>query len=290
MAKTVSEAFEEFLARLVPTQAQRDAGASHRASVKAALAAKLTVNTFFESGSFSNGTGVRGFSDIDAFVSLGNDKPLSSYTALEWVKDALSARFPLTQVVIRRPAVVVKFAGGYETWEVIPAFVTGRGTTEYFVYDIPGPSAGSSWIDSAPKAHLAYVTECNETPHKGDAKDLARLIKSWKYYRNVPISSFYLEMRCAHHVAQQKNYMHVWDVCQLLEGLVAHKLAPMNDPKGLVGRIHACSSDANMSDALSKLETAANRARKALDADNAGNTSMAFSYLDLLFDGHFPAR
>src|SRR5680860_55223 len=201
MAKTVSEAFEEFLARLVPTQAQRDAGASHRASVKAALAAKLTVNTFFESGSFSNGTGVRGFSDIDAFVSLGNDKP-----------------------------------------------------------------------------------------HKGDAKDLARLIKSWKYYRNVPISSFYLEMRCAHHVAQQKNYMHVWDVCQLLEGLVAHKLAPMNDPKGLVGRIHACSSDANMSDALSKLETAANRARKALDADNAGNTSMAFSYLDLLFDGHFPAR
>jgi hypothetical protein len=121
MARSVNDGFVEFLRRLSPTDAQRTAGASHRTSVKAALEAELKVNNFYETGSFSHGTGVSGYSDIDALVSIGDSQPDSSYTALTWVKDALSARFPSTTVVIRRPAVVVKFAGGYETWEVIPA-------------------------------------------------------------------------------------------------------------------------------------------------------------------------
>lgn len=138
MARTVDQGFEEFLRRLVPTEAQRSAGASHRASVKLALESKLTVWNFFETGSFTHGTGVRHHSDIDALVSLGNSKPNSSYTALTWVKDALSARFPLTTVRISRPAVQVLFGGGYETWEVIPGFLTSSGDGA-MIYDIPSP-------------------------------------------------------------------------------------------------------------------------------------------------------
>ncbi len=290
MARTVNEGFEEFLGRLTPTQAQREAGAKHRASVKAAIEANLTVNNFFETGSFSHGTGVRGYSDIDVLVSIGGGKPESSYTALNWVKDALSARFPLTAVQIRRPAVVVEFAGGYETWEVIPGFLTGRGGADQLVYDIPGASTGSGWIDSAPKEHLAYVNECNEKPQKGKAKALARLVKAWKYYCNVPISSFYVEMRAAQHVSRQQTYIHVWDICQLLESLEDHELAAMNDPKGAAGRIYACSSESTREDALSKLSTAAGRARKALDAYRVNDPDTAFYYLNLLFAGNFPAR
>lgn len=290
MARTVNEGFEEFLIRLTPTEAQRIAGASHRASVKAALENNLKVNNFFETGSFTHGTGVRGLSDIDAFVSLRETKPDSSYTALEWVKDVLTKRFPSTPVSIRRPAVAVQFGAGFETWEIIPAFITGRGGEEQFVYDIPGPSTGSAWIDSAPQEHLKYVNECNKKPHEGDAKDLGRLIKAWKYYCNVPISSFYLEMRCAQHVARQTTYIHVWDVCQVLESLNDHELAAMNDPKGASGRIYPCSSDANKTDALSKLRTASTRARKALDANNDHDPETAFYYLDLLFCGKFPSR
>ena len=290
MTLTVNQAFDKFLTGLVPTPAQRDAGVSHRATVKAALEAKLTVHAFFETGSFSHGTGVRGHSDVDALVSVGNTKPESSYTALTWVKDALEKRFPSTDIVIRRPAVVVKFAGGYETWEVIPGFLTSRGTKDQLIYDIPGPNTGAAWIDSAPKEHLSYVNECNEQPHKGDAKGLSRLIKAWKYNCNVPVSSFYLEMRCAQHVATQTTYVHVYDVCQVLEKLDSHELAPMNDPMGATGRFHACSTDAQRTDALSKLHTGAVRARKALDAHRAENDLESFKYLDLLFGGKFPAR
>jgi hypothetical protein len=290
MARSVDEGFTEFLDRLTPTKVQRAAGAKHRASVRGALEATLAVSTFFEIGSFSHGTGVRNHSDIDVLVSIGDPKPHSSYTALEWVKDALSARFPLTSVVIRRPAVVVSFGGGYETWEVIPGFMTARGGKDQYVYDIPGPSAGEAWIDSAPKEHLAYVNECNQKPDEGDAKALARLIKAWKYYCSVPVSSFYLEMRCAQHVAAQKTYVHVWDVCQVLESLNGHQLAGLNDPKNAAGRIHACSSDSKRTESLSKLNTAAVRARKALDAYRADDPDTAFAYIDLLFGGHFPSR
>ncbi len=288
MGRSVPDGFDVFVGWLIPTEAQRTAGVSHRATVKGALEARLSVRNFFETGSFTHGTGVRGYSDIDALVSLA-EKPASSYTALEWVKTALVARFPATSVKIRRPAVVVEFGGGYETWEVIPGFLTARGTSSQYVYDIPGASSGT-WIDTAPKEHLAYVNECNAKPNKGNAKRLARLIKAWKYYCNVPISSFYLEMRAAQHMTTQTSYIDVWDVCLLLEKLNAHQLAGMNDPTGASGRINACSSDSTRADALSKLATGATRARKALDAYKADDPDTAFRYLDLLFGGRFPAR
>lgn len=289
MTRSIPEGFREFARRLTPTDSQRTAGARHRASVESALKAKLEVHQVFESGSFTHGTGVRGYSDIDAFVSLNGDRPGSSYTALEKVRDALSTRFNLTPVKIRRPAVVVEFASGYETWEVIPAYMTARGGTGQYVYDIPGPSAGGSWIDSAPRSHLKYVNEQNKKP-KGATKELTRFIKAWKYYLNVPISSFYLEMRCAKYMATIDTYVPIWDVSGLLSSLKKHELAPMNDPSGATGQIHPCSSDATKTDALSKLKTAERRAAAALADHRDDNEASAYEWLDLLFGGKFPSR
>jgi predicted nucleotidyltransferase len=290
MARSVDEGFREFLRRLTPTDAQRSAGAKHRETVKKALTDRLEVSTFSETGSFSHGTGVRNHSDIDVLVSLKGGRPESSYTALGWVKGALEARFPRTPVSIRRPAVVVRFGSGYETWEVIPGFMTGRGGANVYVYDIPSAVTNGGWIDSAPRTHLTYVNDANEKPSKGNAKALARLIKAWKYYCSVPVSSFYLEMRCAEHVKAQTTYVHIWDVWQVLNKLNSHQLAGMNDPGGATGRIYACSSQSSKKETLSKLNTATTRARKALDSYRDGKVDEAFRNLDLLFGGHFPAR
>jgi predicted nucleotidyltransferase len=290
MAKTVDQGFADFVQRLTPTAAQRTAGASHRESVQKALKDHLAVHSFFETGSFSHGTGVRNHSDVDVLVSLNYERPATSYTALTWVKNALEKRFPRTPIAVRRPAVVVNFGGGYETWEVIPGFITSRGGPDVRVYDIPSAVSNGGWIDSAPREHLAYVNDANKKPNEGNAKALARLIKAWKYFCNAPISSFYLEMRCAEHMRGETTYRPVWDVWQVLNKLNNHGLAGMNDPRHASGRIYACSTEAKKVDALSKLSTAKTRARKALDADNDGKTDNAFYYLNLLFGGHFPAR
>ncbi|WP_327049335.1 hypothetical protein OG320_16510 [Microbispora sp. NBC_01189] len=288
MARTVTQAFDIFLNRLTPLPSQRVAAAKHRESVENAIRAAMPVNLFRETGSFNHGTGVRQHCDMDILVSIRRDRPDSSDTALRWVKDALQARFPFTPVAVRRPAVVVNFALGSEPWEITPGFITRRGGEGVFVYDIPG--AASGWIDTAPVEHLNYVNECNQRRQtKGGAKKLARLAKAWKYYNRVPISSFYLEMRAAQHVATQNSFIPIWDICQLLEALVEHQLAGMNDPKQAATRFYPCSSEAKKAEALSKLQSAATRARNALDAYNDKKTSRAFYYLDLLFGGKFPS-
>lgn len=284
---TVAQGFDEFLKRLTPLASQRTAAASHRSQVEASLKRSLSVLVMRETGSFHHGTGVRNYSDVDVLASIGDTKPGSSDTALNWVKSALSGSFPTTSVRISRPAVVVEFAEGTETWEVIPGFLRHPGQSP--VYDIPG--AASGWIESAPTVHLDYVNECNQKDDiQGAAKKLARLAKAWKYYCNVPISSFYLEMRAAQHMMTEPAFIAVWDVCLLLESLRDDGLAAMNDPKGRTGCFYPCSSEYRKADALSKLSTAATRARKALRAHQDDKIDDAFFYLDLLFDERFPVR
>ncbi|MGA5605115.1 SMODS domain-containing nucleotidyltransferase [Streptomyces griseoincarnatus] len=289
MALSVNQGFDLFLQQLTPTVGERDAKARHRRSVEASLqAAAFGVSLFRETGSFTHGTGVRGHCDVDLLASIKASRPNSSDTALGWVKSALQASFPSTEVVIRRPTVQVRFAAGTETWEVLPAFLTFRGG-DTSVYYIPGAAGG--WMDSAPTAHLEYVNEVNQRPAAaGGAKKLARLAKAWKYYNNVPVSSFYLEMRAAQHMAGEPNFIAIWDICGLLEKLDGHQLAAMNDPKNKAGRFAACSSDATRQEALSKLRTGAIRARKALDAYHKDDHATAFTYLSLLFGGRFPSR
>jgi len=289
MALTVGQGFATFLERLTPTEAGRAASAKHRASVEPSLKSALDVSTFREIGSFGHGTGVRGHYDVDLLVSIRGGKPGTSDTALKWVKDALSTSFPHTTVRIRRPAVVIDFAGGDERWEVTPGFLTSRGGTDVYVYDIPG--AASGWLDTAPVEHLTYVNEVNQVEKiSGGAKKLARLAKAWKYYNNVPISSFYLEMRAAKWLSTEASFNPAYDISGFLTHLESVKLGPMNDPKGAAGRFYACSSQAKGEDALSKLATGAKRAKTALNHHINGDAANAFLYYDRLFGEHFPSR
>ncbi len=286
MAKTAAEGFDTFLRWITPSDVERAKAATHRAGIEAKLEAKFGLYRMFESGSFRHGTGVSGHSDVDLFASLKSSKPLYGSNALSAVRDALKERFPSTYIHVAKPAVVLDFGSGYERVEVIPAYFQGtvEGNSKY---NIPGVT--SEWMQSTPEAHLAYVNESNTMPTKGKAKALARLMKAWKYYRNVPVSSFYLEMRAASYTRRQSTVVYWVDLCLLLEELQNIGLASMNDPTGTTGRIHAYSSEALKQDALSKLNRAAIRARKAYNAETAGDTSAAFEQWDLLFNGQFPA-
>jgi hypothetical protein len=287
MALSVAQGFETFLDRLIPLESQRVGSAKHRSSVEASLQNALNVRMFREIGSFGHGTGLRGHYDVDLLVSL-NNQPETSATALQKVKGALAESFPHTTVRVSRPAVVVEFNSGAETWEIVPGYrKTSAGDTA--LYAVPG--VGSvDWMESAPIEHLNYVNEINGVPGiSGGTKKLARLAKAWKYYNAVPISSFYLEMRAAQYMSGQKSFLPSIDICFFLEYLVRLDLAAMNDPKGIAKRFEACSSTATTTEAKSKLSTAATRARKAIDSDKAGETADAFHFFDLLFGEKFPA-
>jgi hypothetical protein len=172
-----------------------------------------------------------------------------------------------------------------ETYEIVPAY-WAHGPQARTVYNIPAP--GSGWRESAPDAHLSYVSTINDR-HGGKVKQLARFLKAWKYYRTVPLSSFYLEMRTASYAAGESSIVYSYDVYAVLRKLRAEDLAAMNDPMNLVGRIHAYSGYADYRDALSKLDIALARAEKALEAERNGNIRDAFRWWDAVYNDHFPA-
>jgi len=134
-----------------------------------------------------------------------------------------------------------------------------------------------------PKDHNKYVNQVNGK-HDGAAKRLARQVKVWKYRRNVPVSSCYLEMRAAKHIDGEDSYLPLWDLYLALKKILDANLASMNDPTGLGSRFGACSSESNRLDALSKLERAVTRARKAKDYAAAADDDSAIEQLRLLFN------
>ncbi|MDP3967212.1 MAG: hypothetical protein Q8Q02_02945 [Nocardioides sp.] len=275
MTQTAKAWLAELTDLYTPTAYQFEAARGHRASIETRLDNKLGVNEMFEIGSLNHGTGVWKYSDADFLVSLKGVQPGSPWTMLTKVKETLQERFPSTTIVVRRPAVVCKFSDAHV--EVVPAYPVATGG-----YEIANPADG--WMKTFPKSHNKYVTDINRN-HGGAVKKLARQVKVWKYRRNVPVSSCYLEMRTAKHMEGESSYLPLWDLYLSLRKIRDAQLAAMNDPTGLGSRFGACSSESNRLDAMSKLERAVTRARKAKDfAHDDDDQVKAIEQLKLLFD------
>lgn len=271
---TARQWLADLTSEYTPTSTQFDGARSHRAAIEVRLDTYLGIHQMFEIGSLRHGTGVWLYSDADYLVSLKGIRPDSPWTMLAKVKDQLQARFPSTTVVTRRPAVVCKFSDG--DVEVVPGYpATGGG------YWIANPADG--WMLTHPKQHNQYVTDVN-TKHNGAVKKLARQVKVWKYRRNLPVSSCYLEMRTAKHMEGESSYSPLWDLYLTLKKMRDADLAAMNDPTGLGSRFGSCSSESNRLDAMSKFDTAVNRALKAKDYAKDGYESLAIEQLKLLFN------
>jgi hypothetical protein len=288
MASSAEEAFREFNIKLIPSISEREKASSHRQAIYDKLESKYGLYRMFQSGSFKHGTGISGHSDVDYFVSLKSSRPLLSSSILNSVRDTLKERFPFTEIHVSRPAVVLEFGQGYERVEIIPAYAQGNvGETSHMKFKIPG--IFEEWLESTPEAHLAYVNSSDVNTPSGSTKEFTRLIKAWKYYRNVHISSFYLEMRAASYMREQSSYIPWLDLYYFLKWLNGNGIAAMNDPTGNTGRIYACSSDAMLEDSVSKLSTALTRAENAKDYKDNGNLSAAFDEWRKLFNYEFPS-
>lgn len=274
MSDTAKSWLDDLASLYTPTANQFDGAKSHRDAIETRLDTYLGVAEMFEIGSLRHGTGVWQHSDADYLVSLKGVRPGSPWTMLNKVKETLQGRYPNTTIVIRRPAVVCNFSDGVV--EVVPAYAGDAG---YWIAD-----PADEWMKTFPKHHNKYVNDVAGKHTAGVVKKLIRLVKVWKYKRNVPVSSCYLEMRTAKHMDGETSYSPLWDLYLTLKKMRDASLASMNDPTGLGSRFGACSSESNRLDAMSKLETAVSRALKAKDYDQADDQVKAIAQLKLLFN------
>jgi len=288
MAKTVDEGFRKFHGTLTATHEESQAAKNHRASIGTCLIKHFQMNRFFRTGSFGNGTSIRGYSDVDYFACIPTEnlKP-DSFTTLQEVQKALNSRFKHADISIRIPAVRVRFGtDASESTEIVPASFIKIDKNDNHIYKIPDSNGG--WMRSSPEAHNNYVDEVDEK-FEGKVKQLVRLLKAWKYYHSVPIRSFYLEMRVAKYASRQDFIDYSWDLKNIFKSLCGNQLAAFQDPKGIAGSISPCASEDQKPDALSKLKIAMVQAEKAYAAEDAGDMSNAFYSWNLLFARKFPS-
>lgn len=288
MPKTIEEGFRDFHAKLTPSSYESEASKNHRASIKDCLERNFRIKNLFSTGSFGNGTSISGYSDVDYFASIPSENlKQNSGVTLSQVRDTLDRRFQFTGVHVDCPAVVCPFGTDVkESTEITPADCVEKTTDGYFVYKIPDCSGG--WMRSSPAVHNAYVREVDQKLG-GKVKPLIRFIKAWKYYRDVPISSFYLELRVAKYAEGESSILYDIDVKRVFSLLYRVGLSQMQDPMGISGYINACSTQAKLNDASSKLYTALSRAEKAIEAKDRGDIKGAFDWWNLVYDGKFPS-
>lgn len=287
MPRTIDEGFRDLLSKLTPSGTESDAAKRHRASIEACLRNNYSLYRFVRIGSFGNGTSISGHSDVDFLAEVSsNDLSQDSNYCLTKLRNTLDARFSNTGVGVRCPAVLVPFGrDARDATEIVLAFDTGEKNRGHVVYGIADCSGG--WMKTAPDVHKAYVFTQDERLG-GKVRPLVRLIKAWKFSRNVPVSSFYLEMRVAEYSTREPSIVYSHDVKRVLCWLRDIGLASLQDPCGVSGYISACKTQAQKVDALSKLDTAATRATNALDCESAGKMSDAVDWWRLLYNDWFP--
>lgn len=292
MGKTLEQGFDTFLGRLVPLTSEHNTAASHKNSVESCLTNNFDCHTFFETGSFGNGTGVRHFSDTDYFAACKTAKLKNdSSVTLRQVKEALQATFPRTEgIEVKTPAVRIPF-GKYksEDLEVTPCDFRGLVDTpvgKKALYDIA--DYDGTWMSSSPHAHNAYVKQQDDRL-SGKLKPLIRLVKAWKFYNNVPIKSFYLELRVTKYAEDESSIIYDIDLRNVMKLLDNNQLASIRDPMGISGLVSACSTDAKKRDALSKLSTGFTRAEKAYQERNE-DLDDCFHWWNMFYNDGFPSR
>ena len=141
---------------------------------------------------------------------------------------------------------------------------------------------------SSPEAHDEYVRSVDTELH-GKVKPLIRFVKAWKYYNDVPISSFYLELLTTTYAAGEIAIVYSIDVKDVFERMWKSQLSAIQDPTGTSGNAIPCKISLQKTSALSKLNTAVARATKAREAEDDDDILTAFYWWDLLFDDEFPA-
>jgi hypothetical protein len=290
MPLTVDDAFNQFLRTLTTSLQETQSAASHRESVEARLKADFSLTAMFRTGSFGAGTNVRGYSDVDYFAVIPVSKlKQDSSVTLAAVASSLRARFPLTSNIrVNGPGVQIPFGDdGAERVEIIPVDETGKTKLGFRQFDMPDELGG--WKFSAPESHKAYVDNIH-TRLNGKLKQLVRLVKAWKFYRNVPIRSFYLEMRVAALMAAEPVIVYDIDLKNVLRALWNDQLANVPDPRfpddGFV--LSACSSSSSRTDALSKLGNAAAWSQQAMEENNANRPGAAIGKWNLVYADRFP--
>jgi hypothetical protein len=167
--------------------------------------------------------------------------------------------------------------------DVVPGFNRQGGG-----YLIPN-SISKSWISTDPKKHVEIASNAN-TAHSGDLVPLIKMIKGWNKNSGNYFNSFHLEVLALQILTNIK-------ITDFPSGMrfffdKGRALIPTKnlDPAGYGGDVGSyINTQEKIQEAVAKFQLAYDRAIKAEDYNNRGNTQEAIEMWRKIFGDYFPA-
>jgi len=290
MAKTILESFKTFKSNLEITNLQAETVSTRQQSVRAAAESGLDVSDSFLSGSYSRQTLIAPLNqaDIDIIVVL-DPKHFHNYNGqnggqaglLDLLKRVLKKTYPNTPDISRNgQAVTIQFTDF--VIDVVPAFNRQGGG-----YLIPN-SITQAWLSTDPKKHVQIWSEANQG-HNGDLVPLIKMLKAWNRTTSTFLRSFHLETM----VLQILNVTisdYPSGARYIFDKGRDYVTKKNPDPAGYGDDVGGyLNTDEKVKNAVSRFETAYNRALKAEDLARRGYVADAVGVWRMVFGDYFPA-
>jgi hypothetical protein len=290
--RTVADALQTFISELELTDRQYEEANQQRQVVTSHLQRGLSVKNTFISGSFGRSTAIRPLHDIDLFITLNRPahedlRQGGPDTCLKKIRAVLADAYPDKELpTIQGRSVNIQFSGTEIGFDIVPAFEDPRDPD---VYEIPDRNV-RGWIQSNPRLHKEYSSKANERAGK-QAKPLVKALKHWNCNQpgKKPLRSFHLELM-VYAALQSPPAAYADGIALLFADLAQRVMYPCPDPAGLGPDVAAGFSPERLQRAQGFLRAAADTARQALDAGNAGRTEEAHYYWRSLFGDAYPER
>jgi len=285
--------FGRLMAQIKPTDAEAARARIHAATIRTRLAKTFDLKKFAFIGSHSRDTAVRGRSDLDLLAVFSRKDArwgedfVKSTTFLRWIREDLEQRYQQTSMRGDGQAVVIGFAAGQQSVDVVPAIFLGPGPDNWPLYGIP--DGGGAWLQTSPEKHSKYLLEENERA-KGKLKRVIQMVKFWRECRSprIPLESFHLELLLASEgvCAGVKTYPRcLFDAFYLLASREGRGL---QDPLGISGIVPACRTETQRGALHTASLYSRDHAWAALQAEDKGDRREAARQWDIVFNGNFP--
>ncbi len=262
-----------------PTNRQGKTINERRERLEQILEEEMEVVESHQFGSFTRGTMVGPLSedsDTDVMFVLSREKhgkwergENGSSNCLRAVKRALEKRYPNSNVRIDRNVVSVQFSDF--TVDVAPAFKDGTGG-----YKIPDTySEGRSWVRTNPRGYKQRF-EAVDNARGGKLQKVARVAKKFRENRNVPVSSYHMEVMAYDYVHNHPNKNASTE--ELVEGFVEE--LPRRISRGTRDPVNGDRLDSNMDrsnrkEAIRRAKAARKQMRDARDRRQDGDSEGA---------------
>lgn len=231
-------------------------------------------------GSASKGTIITPIEDVDVLAVFSKEN--NAYDKYRYDSQAFLYRITRAydgvstqEVGARGQAVRVFFKnGGYV--DVAPVFENGDN---YII-----PAGDKSWLTTSPLKANAWFEEKNRELSY-HLKPMVRLVKKWNKEHSSYFNSFHLETMVAHiFTSLNGNYRDAL--------MKFFSWAPSNinvpDPAGFSGDLSSYLRYQHRTNAIQALNTAYERAKKAVDAEDAGDYDEAKRLWSIVLGNDFP--